>query len=117
MSIYYLQDSNNVIWNIGITTDGRTTYTVTTAVTAGSTYILSNLFGNYFQLGITIAGRETLTSVGSQPVTPIILIDSTGIHWQLGVDDTGTRVTATVLVPLIQTGFYSEDIWVGEDLG
>lgn len=93
---YYLQDSNSVYWQLGITTLGQITTTVVgTQVIVP--LVLRDVSLGYWQLSVSILGQVTQTSVGATDLTEIILFDSNGQRWLIGV---------TVLGQLTRTPFF-----------
>jgi hypothetical protein len=85
---YYLQDSNSVYWQLGITTTGDLTQTVVGPQTIVP-LVLKDISNNYWQLGITINGDLTQTPTSPAATTFIQLIDSSGGIWNVSIDTNG----------------------------
>lgn len=90
---YYLEDSNSVYYQLGITTIGQIITTVVGAQTIVN-LILEDSGSNYWQLGVSTIGQVITTSIGATSITSIILFDGIGVKWTIGVDTLG-QLTAT----------------------
>lgn len=64
-------------------------------------YFLQDAGSAYWQLGVTVSGQLSTTSVGTQTIVTLVLQDSAAGYWQLGVTVSGQLSTTSVGVTTI----------------
>lgn len=104
---YYLQDTNSVYYQLGVTPQGQWTLTVTSAQTI-TDIAVRDANDNYWLLSVSTSGQLVLTltdesGVPSPPVVSIVLMDSNGIFWKLTATPFGQPLMTLVFIP--STGY------------